>query len=81
MTAFLSEGFIDSLIKHFSDDEKDDRRSEHSLSSNPDDESSNDSAEDELMWFEHEPCFRYWVDRGTRTVHALGIELVPGVIR
>lgn len=39
------------------------------------------SAEKELMWFDHPPCYQYWVDRGMRVIKALGIELQHGVIR
>lgn len=39
------------------------------------------SAEKEPMWFDHPPCYQYWVDRGMRVIKALGIELQHGVIR
>ncbi|KAF8515564.1 hypothetical protein JB92DRAFT_2788887 [Gautieria morchelliformis] len=42
--------------------------------------SSSDVASSQV-WFDHQPCFQYWVDRGKRVVKALGIKLDHGVVR
>lgn len=56
---------------------------EGSPSSNPGNDITSDKEEDkeDLMWFDHQPCFERWVRRGRRAVKALGITLDHGFRR
>lgn len=36
------------------------------------------SSEQKPLWFEHEPCFDYWVGKGKGAVSQLNIPLIPG---
>jgi len=34
----------------------------------------------QVIWFDHEPTFVYWVRRGRKVLHELGIEVVHGIV-
>ncbi|GJJ08098.1 hypothetical protein Clacol_002306 [Clathrus columnatus] len=47
-------------------------------SMDPEATSSGNASSQELLWFDHEPCYNYWVEKGMVTVKQLGINLNPG---
>jgi hypothetical protein len=65
----------------FSDDEAERQRA---LESQKDDSVTNPGngaimGQSEMMWFEHEPCVEYWLERGVAVIKKLGLKMEHGV--